>query len=50
VGTEDMKDEEIVENIHTVLKVIEGKLKRGIKNIRSICLKTSMGPVIKIKV
>jgi large subunit ribosomal protein L1 len=50
VGTEDMKDEEIVENIQTVLRVIEGKLKRGIKNVKSICLKTSMGPTVKIKI
>ncbi|MEM2917272.1 MAG: 50S ribosomal protein L1 [Candidatus Bathyarchaeia archaeon] len=50
VGTEDMKDEEIVENIQTVLRVIEGKLKRGIKNIKSLCLKTSMGSTVKIKI
>ncbi|MCW3986372.1 MAG: 50S ribosomal protein L1, partial [Candidatus Bathyarchaeota archaeon] len=43
VGTEDMKDEEIAENIMTVVRRLEGKLKRGLKNITTICLKTTMG-------
>ncbi|MEM2522392.1 MAG: 50S ribosomal protein L1 [Candidatus Bathyarchaeia archaeon] len=49
VGTEDMKEEEIAENIQAVLRVVEGKLKRGIKNIRSIYIKTTMGTPVKIK-
>lgn len=49
VGTEDMKEEEITENIQAVLRVIEGKLKRGIKNIDSAYIKTSMGKPIRIK-
>jgi len=49
VGTEDMKEEEIVENIEAVLRVIEGKLKRGIKNIDNAYIKTSMGKPVKIK-
>lgn len=49
IGTEDMKDEEIVENVMAVVKRVEGKLKRGLKNITSICLKTTMGPPVKIK-
>ena len=48
VGTEDMPDEQIVENIQTVLERIEGKLKRGIKNIRSIYIKTTMGSPVKV--
>ena len=48
VGTESMKEEEIVENVQTVLKSIEGKLKRGTKNIKTIYLKTSMGKPVKI--
>jgi len=50
IGTENMKDEELIENIQTVLRAIEAKLKRGVKNIRSICLKTAMGETLKIKV
>ncbi len=49
VGTDDMKDEEIAENIMAVVRKLEGKLKRGLKNITSICLKTTMGPIVKIK-
>lgn len=49
IGTEDMKDEEIAENVMTVISRIEGKLKRGLKNITTICLKTTMGPPVKIK-
>ncbi len=48
VGTENMPDNEIVENIQTVLRRIEGKLKRGNKNIASICIKTTMGPPVKV--
>ncbi|MDH5786929.1 MAG: 50S ribosomal protein L1 [Candidatus Bathyarchaeota archaeon] len=49
VGTESMKDEEVAENIQAVLRVIEGRLKKGMKNIRCAHLKTSMGAPIKIK-
>jgi len=48
VGTESMKEEEIAENVQTVLRTIEGKLKRGTKNIKAHYLKTSMGAPVKI--
>jgi len=48
VGTESMKEEELAENVQTVLKAIEGKLKRGTKNIKTVYLKTSMGKPVKI--
>jgi len=48
VGTEEMGDKEIAENVMTIIRKIEGKLKRGIKNIRSISLKTTMGSPVKI--
>jgi len=48
VGTESMKEEEIAENVQTVLKTIERKLKRGTKNIKTVYLKTSMGTPVKI--
>jgi large subunit ribosomal protein L1 len=47
-GTEDMKVEEIAENIDTIVKRIEEKLERGRQNIASIYLKTSMGPSQRI--
>jgi large subunit ribosomal protein L1 len=49
VGTENMKDEELVANIQAVLRVLEGKLKRGLKNIKFAFIKTSMGEPVKIK-
>jgi large subunit ribosomal protein L1 len=49
IGTENMKDEDITDNIQTVLRVLEGKLKRGIKNVKLAYIKTAMGPPIKLK-
>ena len=49
VGAENMADEEIAENVQAVIRRIEAKLKKGIKNIRSVNIKTTMGPSIKIK-
>jgi len=49
IGTENMKDEELVANIQAVLRVLEGKLKRGLKNIKFAYIKTSMGEPVKIK-
>jgi large subunit ribosomal protein L1 len=48
IGGENMTDEEIAENIQAVMRRIEGKLKRGIKNIKSIRLKTTMGTPVKV--
>jgi large subunit ribosomal protein L1 len=48
VGMENMKDEEITENIQAVLRVLEGKLKKGMKNIKSAYIKTAMGPPVKV--
>jgi large subunit ribosomal protein L1 len=50
IGTEDMSDEQIAENIEAVIRRLEGKLKRGLKNIRSIIIKTAMGPPIRLKI
>jgi len=50
VGTEDMNDEDIIDNIEAVIGRIEGRLGRGIKNIDSIYIKASMGPPIKVEV
>ncbi len=49
IGTEDMTDEELSENIMVVVRRLEGKLKRGLKNIMSIYLKPTMGAPVKIK-
>ena len=49
IGTENQSDEDLVDNIQTVLRVLEGKLKRGLKNVEVVFIKTSMGSPIKIK-
>ena len=50
IGTEDMTDEQIAENIEVVVRRLEGKLKRGLRNIRSIVVKASMGPPVRLKI
>jgi len=49
VGTQQMKDEELVNNTQAVLRVLDGKLKRGLKNVKYAYFKTSMGEPVKIK-
>jgi len=49
IGTTDMKEEDVVENIQTVISTVEAKLKKGIKNVRVAYVKTSMGAPVKIK-
>jgi ribosomal protein L1 len=44
-----MKDEELVDNTMTILRVLDGKLKRGLKNVKYAFIKTSMGEPVKIK-
>ena len=48
IGNEEMGDDEIAENIQTVVRRLETKLKRGIKNFRTVYLKTSMGDSVKV--
>jgi large subunit ribosomal protein L1 len=48
VGNEDMADKEIAENVQAIVRRIEVKLKRGIKNFESVYLKTSMGSAVKV--
>ena len=49
VGTKDMVPEDIAKNIEEVLKRLEHKLERGLQNIESIYVKTTMGPAVRIK-
>jgi len=48
VGTEDMADAALIQNIQTVLSRLEAKLEKGPKNISSIAIKATMGPLVKI--
>lgn len=49
VGTEKMSNEEIAENVQATTRRVVGKLKRGVQNVRSIYLKSTMGPLVKVK-
>jgi len=49
VGAESMSEDELWDNIQAVLRVLEGKLKRGLKNIKLAYIKTSMGTPVKVK-
>lgn len=48
IGMQSMKEEEIAENVQAVLRVLEGKLKKGIKNVKNAYIKTAMGTPVKI--
>ena len=50
VGTEDMSDKDLQDNIQAVIGRVERRLKRGMKNIDSVYLKLSMGPPIKVSI
>lgn len=49
VGTENMKDKEILENIKAVLNTLINALPKGWENIDSIYLKLTMGPGARVK-
>ena len=49
VGTEDMADALLVDNIQAIFTRFEQRLPKGFKNIRSAYIKTSMGPSSKIE-
>jgi large subunit ribosomal protein L1 len=48
VGKEDMKDEEVIENIMSIYDQVTHHLPNGKHNVKDICLKLSMGPVVKV--
>jgi large subunit ribosomal protein L1 len=48
VGTEDMPDDVLVQNIQTVISRLEAKLEKGAKNISAVSVKTTMGPLVKV--
>jgi large subunit ribosomal protein L1 len=48
VGSEEMDDEKLAENIEAVVKLVTKKLEKGTNSIKSIILKSTMGPVVKL--
>ncbi|MHA1198885.1 MAG: 50S ribosomal protein L1 [Candidatus Heimdallarchaeaceae archaeon] len=49
VATIAMDNEAIAENVLAVIRNVENRLEKGTNNIRSIYVKTTMGPPIKVK-
>lgn len=49
VGTENMKNEDILENIKAVLNSLVNSLPNGWENIDAIYLKLTMGPSVRVK-
>lgn len=48
VGSQDMTNEEIAENIETVLTVLDRQLEKGRSQIKSMFIKTTMGPTVRV--
>ncbi len=49
VGSTRMKTEDVVENIEAVMNRIQTKLERGLMNIHSAYVKTTMGPAVRME-
>lgn len=49
VGSTAMKPEQIAENIEAIIKRIESVLDQGSLNIRSVFVKTTMGPAVRLE-
>ena len=43
-----MSDEELAENIETVLTVLDRQLDKGRSQIKSMFIKTTMGPTVRV--
>ncbi len=48
IGTVDQPVEDLVENAKSVLAEVERRLEQGERNIKSIYVKTTMGPAVKV--
>jgi large subunit ribosomal protein L1 len=48
VGSTAMKPEQVAENIDTIVKRVESVLEQGSLNVRSIYIKTTMGPAVRM--
>jgi large subunit ribosomal protein L1 len=48
VGTQNMSDDDLAENIEAVLAVLDRNLEKGRNQIKSMFIKTTMGPVARV--
>jgi large subunit ribosomal protein L1 len=44
-----MKPEQVAENIEAIVKRVEAVLEQGPLNIRSVFVKTTMGPAVRME-
>jgi large subunit ribosomal protein L1 len=49
VGSTSMKPEQVAENIEAIVKRIESVLEQGPLNVRSVFVKTTMGPAVRLE-
>ena len=49
IGSEDMSDQELADNIQAVISRLESRLPKGLDNVRELGVKTSMGPIVDIE-
>jgi large subunit ribosomal protein L1 len=48
VGSEKMADEDIAENVNLIIETLTSRLPAGRANIRSVYIKLTMGPVVRL--
>jgi len=48
VGTKDLDAEKISDNILEILKIVENKYENAINNVKSVYVKTTMGPAVRV--
>jgi large subunit ribosomal protein L1 len=48
VGTTQMSEEQVAENIDAIMKRVESVLEQGSMNVRSVYVKTTMGPAVRV--
>jgi large subunit ribosomal protein L1 len=44
-----MDEKKIADNVQSVINFLEGKFEKGSRNIKSVYIKTTMGPAIKVE-
>jgi large subunit ribosomal protein L1 len=49
IGTEGMSKDELAANVMAIFEILESKLGQGSQNIRSVHLKKTMGPAVRVE-
>ncbi len=50
VGKEDMPEDQIADNVEAVLNSLESNLPKGLRQVKSICVKATMGKPARVEV